>query len=117
MARRWIKLGIWSAVSVLALTFLYQCARFIQSTSAPGAWKQLTPDLKRDDLLAIPLGRHFGDMLELKGYDLFFDRADWIGGSWRMQVTYETNGQVKTAEASYIHPKNGWLHRNVLLIP
>ena len=116
MASRWIKLGIWSAVSVLSLTILYQGARFIQSSSVPGAWKQLTPELNRDDLLAMRLGLH-SDMIDLKGFDLFSDLNDWIGGSWRLQVTYESNGQVKTAEASYIHPKNGWLNRHVPMIP
>ena len=118
MSRKWIKRGMWSAASGLVLVLgLFLGARFLLSTGFSESWKQLTPALKRDDLVAMQLGRHFGDMLELKGYDFFYDRTNWLGGSWRLQVTYDAAGQVKTVDASYLHPQNGWLHRHVPLIP
>lgn len=117
MAHRSARFWILSVIAGLALLIaVWIGARFTQAANLPGAWKQLTPALNRDELIAMPLGRH-SDMLELKGFDLFHDRTDWIGGYWQMQVTYETNGQVKTAEASYLNPDYGWLHRSVPMIP
>ena len=87
-------------------------AYMLRTPPLPEEWMRVRVGMSREELLRVAPG-HEADMRDLKGFDMFIRkyrlllRPCW----WQMCVTYDADGNVRGASASFTDPNCGRFSR------
>jgi hypothetical protein len=92
------------------LTVAAALGYMLRTPPLPEEWRRVSVGMSREELLRVAPG-HEADMRDLKGFDMFIRRYRLLLRPcwWQMFVTYDDDGNVRGASASFTDPNCGRL--------